>query len=283
MSLVYDRKTQKISEEPQYGGGSLNFLYKNAIGRLMLRFFVGHLFSNINAALNKTKRSQQKIAPFIEKYHIDASAYNLDDFDSFASFFTRQNLSLKPVLAKNIFISPAQAKLSVYKITKGQTITIKNSQYSIEDLIGEKSVDNYRGGNCFVYRLAMDDYHRYCYVDNGEIIRQKHIKGKLHTVSSISSDYKIFAQNDRICNFMHTDNFGDIIQVEVGAILVGRIRNHDNTVFKKGSEKGYFELGGSTIVIITKNNIQIDEDILQNSSRGIETKINYGERVGKKC
>lgn len=137
MSLVYDRKTQKISEEPQYGGGSLNFLYKNAIGRLMLRFFVGHLFSDINAALNKTKRSQQKIAPFIEKYHIDASAYNLDDFDSFASFFTRQNLSLKPVLAKNIFISPAQAKLSVYKITKGQTITIKNSQYSIEDLIGD--------------------------------------------------------------------------------------------------------------------------------------------------
>ena len=65
------------------------------------------------------------------------SSYNLDDFDSFASFFTRQNLSLKPVLAKNIFISPAQAKLSVYKITKGQTITIKNSQYSIEDLIGD--------------------------------------------------------------------------------------------------------------------------------------------------
>ena len=81
---------------------------------------------------------------------------------------------------------------------------------------------------------------------------------------------------------LKTRNFGTMIQIEVGALLVGKIQNHPVTEFKKGDEKGYFELGGSTIILLTQSNIAVDEDILENSRKGIETKVHYSERIGVK-
>lgn len=78
-----------------------------------------------------------------------------------------------------------------------------------------------------------------------------------------------------------TDHFDDIIMVEVGALLVGVIHNHEKKTFKKGEEKGYFELGGSTIVIFLKpGTVRIDEDIIRHSTNGIETKVRQGEAIG---
>ena len=42
-------------------------------------------------------------------------------------------------------------------------------------------------------------------------------------------------------------------------------------------------MGGSTIVLMVKKDvIKIDEDILNNSNNGIETKVLIGERIGEK-
>ena len=76
-------------------------------------------------------------------------------------------------------------------------------------------------------------------------------------------------------------NFSDMVFIEVGALLVGKINNHDVCKFKKGDEKGYFSLGGSTIVIfVQKDILKVDEDIIRNSVNGIETKVKYGEKIG---
>ena len=75
----------------------------------------------------------------------------------------------------------------------------------------------------------------------------------------------------------------DIFFIEVGALLVGKIHIYQNRTFSKGDEKGYFELGGSTIVILTDDKIKIDNDIIENSQNNIETKVEYGERIGIKC
>ena len=100
---------------------------------------------------------------------------------------------------------------------------------------------------------------------------------------------------------------GKILHVEVGAMLVGHIHNHvgskpsfDKVVecheekgniqfggknplsysFTAGEEKGYFSLGGSTIVEILNNKIVIDDDLLENTKKGLETKLGIGERIG---
>ena len=168
-----------------------------------------------------------------------------------------------------------------YQIDDRELVKIKNSVYSIEDLVGE-DVSGYAGGTCLVFRLAMNDYHRYCYVDSGKLIRTKHIKGCLHTVSSLSDKYRVYVQNDRIINILETNHFGEIIQIEVGALLVGRIKNRNLSRFEKGEEKGHFEMGGSTIVLLLKKGITIDEDIIKQSKNNVETIVKYGEKIGGK-
>ena len=283
MTRIYNRKTQTIDRIPQFGEKPLKFLYNNPVGRFLLKIAASHFCSEINALYNRSSLSKKKIRPFVEKHNIDISKYSLEDFKSFSDFFTRKDNTKTIARAKNELIAPADSKLLHYRIDKDLQIKIKNTIYSLSDLIGGGIAEEFKDGNCLVFRLAMDDYHRYCFVDNGKLLSAKHIKGKLHTVSSISEKYKVFIQNDRIVNFYELQHFGNMIQIEVGALLVGRIKNHNITDFKKGEEKGYFELGGSTIILLTKKNIKIDEDIVAQSKEGTETKVSYGEKIGELC
>ena len=51
----------------------------------------------------------------------------------------------------------------------------------------------------------------------------------------------------------------------------------------KGDEKGFFKFGGSTIVLfIEKDRIKIDEEIINQSYLGFETKVQMGEKIGTK-
>ena len=80
---------------------------------------------------------------------------------------------------------------------------------------------------------------------------------------------------------LKTDNFGDCVYIEVGALLVGKIVDHQIMDFNKGDEKGYFLMGGSTIVILLKGStVKIDGDILVHSAQGIESKVKMGEKIG---
>ena len=83
---------------------------------------------------------------------------------------------------------------------------------------------------------------------------------------------------------MHTKNFGDIIEVDVGALLVGKITNDKKVKkFNRGDEKGYFEFGGSTIILfVPSEKVIIDNDILLNSTLGKETIVSCGEKIGIK-
>jgi len=54
-----------------------------------------------------------------------------------------------------------------------------------------------------------------------------------------------------------------------------------NQPVNKGDEMGYFAFGGSTIVIlIDKDKIKINEDILTNTKNNIETFVKMGEKIG---
>ena len=130
----------------------------------------------------------------------------------------------------------------------------------------------------------MDDYHRYCFIDDGTVTQTKVIKGKLHTVSSLSKEYKIYKENHRVVSVLSTKHFGEVIHIEVGALLVGKIVNRNVQDFSKGEEKGFFEPGGSTIIqLFKKDAVQIDDDIVQQSLGNTETKVLYGEGVGSVC
>lgn len=283
---VYDRANKTYAETEQYGGSALKFLYTNPVGRVLLKLAVSPLVSNVYAYFMSLPGSAGKISGFIEKYGIDMSEYKGGPYNSFNEFFTRPFAPGAREVNPDIeaLVSPADSKLLVYGIDENLRMSIKGSEYTLTDLIGKREhAEDFDGGYALVFRLCMDDCHRYCFVDDGRMTDHYKIKGRLHTVSSISKDHKIYKENTREITVLDTEHFGELIQIEVGAMLVGRINNRYPESFRRGDEKGFFEPGGSTIIMLVKRDaVAIDEDILAQSRNGIETKIKYGEKIGKK-
>jgi phosphatidylserine decarboxylase len=132
--------------------------------------------------------------------------------------------------------------------------------------------------------LRVYDYHRFYFIDDGRLKSSKRIRGFLDSVNTNVTGKFTLSSNYREVSILQTVNFDDIVFAEVGAMLVGAVRQTNSSMsFKRGEEKGYFEFGGSTIVLLLKKGIvEIDEDILKMSVRGIEVKVKVGERIGKK-
>ena len=280
---IYDRRTKEYEEIVQFGAGKLDFLYNNPFGRLFLGLAVSPLVSNIYASSNSKKSSVKKIPSFIAENNIDMSDYEEKEYESFNDFFTRKiKPGKRPVdMTSGVLVSPADSKLLVYEINENTEMNVKGRTYTVSEILGEDSdCAAFRGGYALVFRLTVDDYHRFGFPDSGRVVSRKKIKGKLHTVSPVSRNHKIYQENTRNVCILNTDNFGTIAYIEVGAMLVGRIKDHGDDVFAKGQEKGYFEPGGSTVIMLVKD-IKMDEDIMKQSVSGIETKVRYGERIGE--
>lgn len=278
--LIYDRAAGQLREELEYGAKSLDFLYNTAFGRALLKaFFCRGIYSKINGAYMKSRLSVRKIKPFIEKYGIDLSLCERTEFNSFDDFFTRRYRFTTDCTADEL-IAPCCGRLAAYPITDELTLRIKHSVYTLSELAGGIDVSGFGEGVCLVYRLAIEDCHRYVFCDDGELIRTEELRGELHTVRPISEKYRVFSRNHRVCSLLKTERFGEMIQIEVGALQIGKITNHAVTCFSRMDEKGYFGFGGSTIIQLFKSGVvELDGDIRSNSEHGTETLVKTGERV----
>ena len=275
--MYYDLKTKKTIETKELK--SLNFLYNNVIGRIILKVATTHLVASIYASYMNSKLSKHKIKKFIKNNNINMEEYEKEEYKSFNDFFKRKIKDKKRIINDGL-ISVCDSKLSVYKINKDSSFKIKNSIYTIEELIGEKNT-NFE--YALIFRLCVDDYHHYVFPDDGKVISQKYIKGKLHTVQPIAfKKHKVFNENSRCITYLDCKNLGKVCYIEVGAMLIGKIVNEEKTKFKKGEEKGHFEFGGSTIVLLVeKNKIDINQTILDNTNKEIETIVKLGDYIGR--
>ena len=267
----------------------LKKLYGSIAGRMLLKVLTAPAVSCIAGTFMDSPLSKPLIKPFIRKSGIDTSEYVMSGFRSYNDFFTRRiKPEKRPVdLTPEHLISPCDSKLTVHKISSRSIFTIKGSRYRVSQLLDNDFLaKRYCGGYCFIFRLEVNDYHRYCYIDSGVKSDNTFIAGELHTVNPIALErYNIYKRNCREYTVLHTDNFGDVVQIEVGAMLVGRIVNlHEECSFRRGDEKGRFEFGGSTIVLLFEKDCVVpDEDILRNSAEGNETIVKYGGKIGKRA
>ncbi len=278
------RTTENINKT---GAGSLRFLYNTAFGRFLLRPLICKPISAIAGWFMDRRVSALFVKGFIKSNNIDMSDYEQRRFRSFNDFFTRGlKDGARPVAnGEDDFVSPADARLSSYDITPERYFTIKGVDYTIADLLENAELaQKFDGGKCLIFRLAVDNYHRYGWCANGKAEAPVRIKGKYHTVQPIAMRrYPIFRENVREYTVVETEKFGTVIQIEVGALMDGRIVNNDKNgcVAKKGTEKGKFEFGGSTVVVlIEKDKVQLDEEFIQNTENDLETNVKYGEKIG---
>ena len=265
-------------------GGSIKFLYTDFLGRIILKLINNRLVSKIVGKYMNSRFSVKRINKVIKENNIDMSIYEKKEYTSFNDFFTRKKKVINFDTDRNHFISPADAKLLVIKLNKDSSFDIKRSVYTLKDIVNEDLTAKYENGYALIFRLEVTDYHRYHFIDDGVMDDYKYIKGRLNTVQPIAYNKKIFHTNSREYTTLHTKNFGDIIEVDVGALLVGKITNNKKVKeFNKGEEKGYFEFGGSTIILfVPDKSVIIDNDILLNSTLGKETIVSCGEKIGIK-
>ena len=275
MTKVYNRKLKQYIEVKHFGANTLDKVYNS---KILTNIATSKLISKVYGLYNSSSLSKKKIKEFIKENEIDIKEYENKEYKNFNDFFIRKKKKIKIDNNSKHLISPVDGKLLVYKVND-KKIKVKGLDYTLEELFDERVNNQFSNGYVLVFRLALDDYHRFHYIDSGKRIKRKIIKGKLHTVSSSSSKYKIYKENEREFSILLTDNLGLIYYMEVGALLIGKIINYDKDKFKRGEEKGYFLPGGSTVILLV-NNVTIDKDILNNSKKDIEVLVEVGQRVG---
>ena len=265
----------------------LHLIYTTKLGRIVIKPFLSPMISKFAGTILSTKASCILISPFVKSSGIDLSEYQeKKSYTSYNDFFTRKiRKELRPMdMRTHALISPSDGKVSAYEITEDSRFCIKHTWYTVKSLLKSNHLaDKYKNGYAVIIRLCVDDYHRYCYVDDAIKSKNRFIPGKLHTVNPIANDYvPIFKENCREYTVLHTKHFGDILQMEVGALMVGKIVNyHGATSVTKGQEKGKFEFGGSTIILLLqKDQVDLCDDLLKNTSDGFETLIKMGEVIG---
>lgn len=284
--MKYADRNGNIIEKNGGQDGVLSFLYGSGLGMLLLREFVKPKYSILMGRFLSLRISKMLIPPFIALNKIDMTEYKRCAFKSYNDFFTREIKKEKRKIdfLPEHFIAPSDGKLSVYTIDDSSHFKIKNTSYTMRSLLRSRNLaERYEGGTLLVFRLTVDDYHRYCYIDDGYKSKNYHIPGVLHTVNPVANDkLKIYKENTREFTILKSKNFGNLLIMEVGALFVGKIVNHHaEGTFARGEEKGKFEFGGSTIIVCAeKGAIKIDQDILKNTALGIETMVKMGEKIG---
>lgn len=266
----------------------LSGLYGHAAGRLLLRPLVSPAFSCLGGKVLDSRLSALAVPPFVRANHVDLSLCRKQKFSSYNDFFTRElRPEARPVdQRREVLVSPCDARLSVYPITREGRFSIKHTEYTVESLLRSPSLGaRYLGGDLWLFRLCVEDYHRYIYPADGLKSANVRIPGIFHTVNPVANDYyPVYKENTREYCLLKTAHFGTVLMMEVGALLVGRIQNHHQTEAKvrRGEEKGNFAFGGSTILLLTQAGAARPDDVFVRRTReGRETKVKLGERVGE--
>lgn len=273
-----------VDPEALRPGLSLRFLYNTAPGRLVLKAVTRPAVSKLVGRVLSSSLSRRFIPGFVRKNHIDVDRYDLSDIQSYNDFFCRP---LKPeaVCMQDGLVSPCDAKLTAYAVEEGCVFHIKGSEYSLAEMLDDPALArDFAGGMCLIFRLSVDNYHRYCYFDDCRELRWRFLPGVLHTVQPIAFHrYNVYHQNCREYTVLDTAHFGTAVQLEVGALCVGKIENYHQTgPRKKGEEKGKFLFGGSTVVVLLRQGAaQLDPEILENTRKGLETVVTLGESIGQ--
>lgn len=247
----------------------LNFLYNTLLGRIIMKFIIEkRFFSKLCSVYYKSKFSRS---------HIPLQCRHL--YDNFNDYFSRKEIRNDMSKTPKELISPADSLLSILSISDDLLLNIKGVDYTLEEItqLPSRILNQYKNGVILIYRLTVNDYHRYHFIDDGVLIIQNFIKGQLHTVRPLYSHNKCYRRNCRNVSILETKNFGEVINIEVGALLIGKIVNYKIIEFHKMMEKGYFEFGGSTIIQIFKPNcINIYEKYIKQT----EQHVIAGETIG---
>ncbi|MBK7173665.1 MAG: phosphatidylserine decarboxylase [Bacteroidales bacterium] len=284
----YERQSGLLKTEKVAGEKWLVWLYNNPAGEATLWALAKRkVVSTVYGNRMDHPSSVSKIQPFVDEFDIDMSAAQKQEFNSFNDFFTRKlkNIARPVDTNSTVIVSPADGKVLAYANISNSDFIIKGYRFDISSFLNNaRLAQNYFDGTLVIIRLAPPDYHRFHFPISGSVSPVTRIDGDYYSVNPLAlrKMAEIFCLNKREYVIISNPMFGDVVMAEIGATMVGSIvQTYTGDDVKKGEEKGYFEFGGSTVALLfEKNRVNIDKDLLINTSKGYETEIREGERIG---
>ncbi len=295
--VYFDRVERTLKKEKVYGGFFLSLLYgpewwSRWISWLFLPVVARTPFlSRFYGWMQKSILSRYKIKPFIKAFGVDKKEFldSVDTFSSFNDFFIRRlNLDHRPLApGKKVAILPADARyLAFSHIEQTASFWVKGQRLSLPVLLGDAALaQRYEKGTLVVARLCPVDYHRFHFPCEGTPALARAIPGSLFSVNPLAlrKNLQILTENKRVITPFHTEAFGTLLIVEIGATHVGTIHQTytPGLSYAKGDEKGYFSFGGSCLILLFEpGRIQIESDLLTYSAHGIEVRGLLGQPLG---
>ena len=235
------------------------------------------------------------IRAFAAAYQVDlrdAARPQIEDYRSFNDFFTRElKAGARPLPDEIAAIAcPADGTVSQCgRIEAGRMLQAKGRRYSLAGLAHELA-EGFDGGSFLTIYLAPRDYHRVQAPCAGTLTAAKAVPGALFSVNAAteSSVAGLFCRNERLVCRLRT-NFGDLLVVLVGALIVGRIATpwpsphspyrspetvQPETPLAQGDELGRFLLGSTVILCTPPDSCQLD-------AMNAGQKVQIGQPIGR--
>ena len=283
------RASGEIVAERVFGEKELRFLYENPFGKRLTHWVLRREpLNHVYGWFQRKRSSRKRIPEFIRKLGIDVEEAErpLGDYTSLDDFFTRRlKAAARPIdMTPEHLASPADGRTLVYPRVDG-TLRVKASEVTIAELLGDPTLaERYQGGAAAVVRLAPADYHRFHFPEAGTASESVRLGRGLHSVHTIALEAGAPSfRNKRMVCRLATKTFGELILIEVGALIVGTmVQRYAPGRVERGQEKGYFRFGGSTVILLAEpGRVAFDEDLVRDSADGLEVLLKMGSRIGR--
>jgi phosphatidylserine decarboxylase len=215
------------------------------------------------------------------------------DYLNFDDFFTRNvKKEARPLASPEddtVVVSACDCRLMAFDtIDKAKNLLIKGAKFSLTRLVGGRNdlVEKFKNGPVVNFRLTPADYHHVHSPLAGTITEHYQLPGEYFTteVKALKSPVDILDVNERHILVVNSVSPGgpNMLMAIIGAEQVGKV-NMSKTVgdnLIKGEEIAVFDFGASDVLVMFDKEVTFDYDILHWSNQGIETLINFNERIG---
>ena len=147
--MKYIDRKGNITIEENSQDKFLRLLYNDRGGRICLKVMVQPFVTRLGGWFLNTRFSARMIPGFVKRNHIDLSVCTRQKFRSYNDFFTRSlKQGQRPVAEDDsVLISPCDGKVTVSRIGSDSRFFIKDTPYTLEQLLRNKKLaKRYLGG-----------------------------------------------------------------------------------------------------------------------------------------
>ena len=215
------------------------------------------------------------IRSFAKAYNVKLDDYarqNLDAYESFNDFFTRELKTDARQIehSEHGIISPADGVISqMGQLSAHKLLQAKGRYYDVGQLLANsEDASHFVDGSFATIYLAPSNYHRVHMPFAGTLTKTRYVPGTLFSVNNTTATHipDLFARNERLVCLFDTE-YGKAAVVMVGAMIVagietcatGKISRSEhiqeqthNLRLMQGDELGRFYLGSTAIVVLPK-------------------------------